>query len=168
VNTTPSIYPYPTDAEDAWEEWSCSCGPAAFAALLGKTCAEVRPYFPKFPVQSWANPTAMFAALKAAGKLFCKTPLDSDGHGSWPKVAGLIFIQIDGPWCRPSVPVGAAYRHTHWVAMRVNEPIKLIYDINLIGWNNPLVWETTIMRELVRQNNKATGWYVRSAYEVEL
>lgn len=37
---------HPADIEEAHEQWKANCGPAALAAVLGRSVASVRPVFP--------------------------------------------------------------------------------------------------------------------------
>jgi len=147
----------PPDVEAAWGEWRCTCGPAATAAILGISCAEVRSLFPGHKERGgWANPTHVRKALEAAPVKFRVRP------GVWPS-RGLAFVQIEGPWCDPGVPVGAAYKRTHWVACLGD----LVWDINDGCWRLREAWEcTTLQRILLHHGAKATGWRVRTGIEV--
>lgn len=82
----------------------------------------------------------------------------------WPS-RGLLFIQIDGPWTQPGVPVRAAYRHTHWVSVHARH----VYDINAGeagGWLPREEWERTVMLDVWSATKRATGWHVRLGIEV--
>lgn len=143
----------PPDIAEAYDEWKANCGPAALAALVGRPLAQVREAFPDFPAKPWANPTHMRAAL---------TRLDWSHRycDGWPE-RGLAFIQWEGPWLDPGVPVGAAYRHTHWVAAAEGK----VFDVNAGNWTTPDEWVTRIVPLFV--TGKVTGWHVRCGLEAE-
>jgi hypothetical protein len=50
---------HPVDCDLAHDRWGANCGPAAFAALLGRPVMSVRSFFPAFPGKPWVNPTGM-------------------------------------------------------------------------------------------------------------
>ncbi len=140
----------PPDADEAYESWRATCGPTAFAALVGKPVMEVRGSFPGFPEREWVNPTDMREALLAAA-----VPFEVES-GIWPQ-RGLVFVQFTGPWTEPDVPVAAAYRHTHWIAIDGTE----VYDVNARGWISKVEWMENLAPNLIRHTPRATGWYVR-------
>lgn len=159
----------PPDRDEAWETWKCSCGPGALAALLSRKCEEVRDLFPGYERRGYANPTHLREALDLAG-------VKHHGIGAKLPTRGLAFLQIEGPWTRPGVPVGAAYRHTHWVAVAAVECARpvWIYDVNaedLVdgpcgGWLPFEGWEQCVMPHIVTHYKGATGWRVRLGIEV--
>ena len=153
----------PADADESHDAWKANCGPAALAALLARPVMSVREFFPAYPARPWSNPTHLKAALTAAGVRHWNTGKDEAGNVRWP-ARGLVFIQLDGPWCRPGVPIGAAYRHTHWVAT-VREDI---YDVNADEWLPAWRWTLEIVPLLLEHTPGATGWWVRTGIEVEL
>lgn len=152
----------PPDLDAAYEEWGCNCGPASLAALAYKTCAEIRPLFPGFEQRRYANPTHLLAAMRElfAGCGYAK----KDERPN----TGLLFIQWGGPWCAPGVPVGAAYRHTHWIAVMG----EAVFDCNAGHWVTRETWERPedgVAAWIISHNPKADGtWFVRSALEVWL
>lgn len=179
----------PPDAFTAHETWNANCGPTAVAALLGRPLADVRHAFPWFPARPRCSPTQVSAVLATLGWPakwtalgLPKAPaaneadrmaLELDSFDRMPE-AGLVFVQIDGPWCYYAHR-GFAYHYTHWVAVRrivVNAtPLTMVYDVNAGsdeqpgGWLPVRVWSETIMNLLVADHKRATGWFVRSVFE---
>src|SRR4029077_3207218 len=114
----------PPDVDQAHAEWGANCGPCAIAAILERPLADVRPLLGSFETCWHMNGGAISAALQRAGVRV--------GHwikGDWPKRRGIAYIQICGPWDAPGVPVVAAYKHTHAVAMEVVEGERMVYDV---------------------------------------
>lgn len=146
----------PTDADEAHATWKANCGPAALAALLGWPVMATRRLFPRYPAQPWTNPTHMKAALDAAGVRHRNTATRVP-HALW-------FIQWNGPWDAPGVPVTVAYRHTHWIAAARG----LVYDVNAGEWISRAEWEAELVPHLLAATPKATGWRVRTGIEVLL
>jgi hypothetical protein len=161
--------PYnPPDVDAAHAAWKANCGPCALAALLGRPVMAVRDLFPAYPRRPWCNPTQMKAALGAAGARWRLTSLKF----YWP-VTGLAFVQFDGPWCSPEVPVAVAYRHTHWVAVRSRNAPGMgttlppaVYDANAGAWLTRPEWEAEILPLLLAHVEGSTGWWVRTGIEV--
>ena len=156
----------PPDVYDAYQSWRANCGPCSLAAVLGVPVADVRDYFPGFPARAFTNPTTMKAAIGAAGRAWRLTSLNF----YWP-LNGLAFVQWEGPWTRPGVPIGAAYRHTHWVGVRSRNGAgtdlpPAVYDVNADGWLTRPEWEAEIVSDLLAANRGATGWHVRTGIEV--
>ena len=145
----------PPDVDEAYELWGANCGPGALAAIAGRPLSAVRALFPHYPRTAYANPTHLKAALTAAGLSWGLT-------GTRMPSRGLAFLQIGGPWCAPGVPIGAAYRKTHWVAVDRG----LVYDANAPEWLTPADWEADIMARILAQYPQADGWSVRTGIEV--
>lgn len=151
----------PADVDDAYDTWGAACGPAAVAALCGTTVNALRPVLGK---KAWANPTDITNALTSLSRSYRKVDSGTPDAPVFP-THGLAFVQIAGPWLAPGVPVGAAYRHTHWIATIDG----CAYDINIDaagGWRPIPMWRQYVAPELVKATKRATGWYVRNAYEV--
>jgi hypothetical protein len=148
----------PPDVEQAYTAWHASCGPCALAAVLGVPLSRVRRLFPAFPQKPWVNPSTMWTALRLAGRQAQKTGT------TWPW-RGLAFLQWEGPWLEPGVPVGAAYRHTHWIGVQQ----QMVYDVNAWrteesrgAWIRRSWWEGEIVPLIVAATPRATGgYYVR-------
>jgi hypothetical protein len=149
----------PPDVAEAYDAYRANCGPAALAAVLRRPVMSVREFFPQFPARAWTNPTQMRAAADAAGVMWKAHVLPLR---RLPSYRGLVLLQIDGPWCDPGVPVGAAYRHTHWVGLDGG----MVYDANAGEWLPPRRWADEIMSDIVSRTPRATGWWVRSGIEI--
>ena len=102
----------PTDSDQAHTEWRANCGPAALAAITGRTVNSLRRAFPDYPAKAWCNPSLMCSALDFIGVRHTTPKLGPKEFVGF----GLCFIQWEGPWLQPGVPAGAAYRNTHWIA----------------------------------------------------
>lgn len=151
----------PPDVDESHAVWGANCGPCALAAILGRSVMSVRPLFADFARHRYVNPTHMKAALDAAGVRWCSTP-SAYLNGNTLATNGLSFIQLDGPWCQPGVPVTVAYRATHWVGSVAGG----VYDANAREWLSRAEWEEDVMSLVVEEHPKATGWWVRSGIEV--
>ncbi|HEY1189889.1 MAG TPA: hypothetical protein VGE74_19725 [Gemmata sp.] len=151
----------PSDVYAAHVLWGANCGPAALAAVLGRELSGVRELFPRFPDKPWCNPTQMKAAIDAAGVPW--SVLNRQFNPRSPKPV-LAFLQIEGPWCAPGVPIGAAYRHTHWVGLSG----PMVYDVNFAEWLTSVDWATEIMPLILAGTKGATGWSVRTRIELDL
>jgi hypothetical protein len=155
------------DAERASNEWGANCGPGAIAAIMGMTLDEVRPYLGDFERKRYTNPTLMREVLDRIGRgyFFNKPPL------TWPQY-GLARIQWHGPWMLEGVPIGARYRHTHWVASSHSVKNGIgIFDINAMssgGWISLENWAGILVPWLLEQSvPRADGqWSITHAIEV--
>jgi hypothetical protein len=167
----------PPDVDEAYHEWSASCGPCALAAMLGRPLADVRSLFPGIEQRNFCNPSHVEAALNAAQVRWRK-----NSKAVALPVRGLAFLQVTGPWDGPGVPVAAAYRKTHWISTNLvgdgtdsGESDDWVYDCNAAqedgtrgDWWPRQWWERDVMVAIVAAHNRATGWRVRVAYEVRL
>jgi hypothetical protein len=80
---------------------------------------------------------------------------------------GLARIQFEGPWCKPGVPLAAAYKHTHWVGSLVeNDTTPWIFDVNS-GWTTYGTWRDMTMPDLTSDIKRATGkWHVTHRWQL--
>lgn len=156
-------YYVPTDLDAAYEAWGCNCGPAALAALLGVECEAVRALFPGFEKRRYVNPTHMLQALlqlpgRADGTINSRNPQRPE--------FGLLFVQWGGPWLKPGVPIGAAYRHTHWIAVDG----EAVFDVNADTWVSRQDWEdpqSGVAAWIMSHVPRCDGtWSVRTAISV--
>lgn len=151
----------PPDVESANAEWGANCGPAALAAITGKTLAEIRPHLDGFATRRYMNPTHMYAALCALKWNF--VPI-----GKNLPAKGLAFIQWGG---FESLPMGVQYQHTHWIAVsRSFAGAEQIFEINACdtgGWVSSADWKK-VMPILIKENKiGANGkWSVRTGIKV--
>jgi hypothetical protein len=156
------------DAQRAFDEWGCNCGPSALAAIGGLTLAEVRPLLVGFDAKRYTNPTMMRDAL---GSVFSswKYTIGRDGP-TWPRF-GLARIQWEGPWTLPGVPMRARYRYTHWVGSKRGETGTGVFDINAInngsGWVSLEDWTAILAPAIAAQYKRSSGaWHITHAIEV--
>jgi hypothetical protein len=140
------------DAERASDEWGCNCGPAALAAVTGRSLDDIRPLMGDFERKRYTNPTLMLECLKRTGVRFW-------WNTTTIPVFGLIRVQWEGPWTKPGVPVRVRYRHTHWVAIKNPESASIanptqphtnadIFDVNALnsgGWIAYRDWATILV-----------------------
>jgi len=158
----------PDDVERCYKAWRASCGPCALAAILGVLVERVRRVFPDFDRRPWVNPSTMWTAISLAGHRAIKRGIQ------WPTY-GLAFVQWHGPWLQPGVPVGAAYRHTHWIAVAETfEYGRMIYDVNTWGasdkrgaWVPMCHWDEEVTPLIAESIPRATGeWSLRWTCEL--
>jgi hypothetical protein len=155
------------DAVRASDEWGANCGPAALAAVLGKSIDDVRLMIPCFDVKHYTNPTMMIAALRASGRRFHRVP-----HDEYLPMWGVLRIQWGGPWMRPEVPERARYGYTHWIAVsNCADGSEWAFDINCIsvgGWVTWREWCDVTVPYIIR-NGVPRGdgsWSITHAFEV--
>lgn len=149
----------PPDVEECANDWGANCGPASLAALAGISLAKIKPYLVGFAGRGYMNPTHMRdACLKMNLPVARQTK-------HWPTVndVALVFVQWGGPWLKPGVPVGAAYRNTHWITL-VGEAA---YDVNVGRWVHRADWcdpRDGVAAEIMKHVPRCDGtWTVRTA-----
>lgn len=180
-----------TAAELDAAPWA-ACGPAAVAALLGRSLVEIRHAFPRQTERAvWCNLTMMGRALAALGVRHSATTPDVDlEHPAkrWPR-CGLVLVQLQGRWDQMPVNHPAQFRHTHWIAVAPpGHPVGDrwlprngaggAFDVNLVvipqledqrGCTPIAVWKSAMPKMLAEQMPGATGaWWVRAGIEVHL
>jgi len=162
------------DGERAYCRWGANCGPAALAAITGKTLDEVRPFLGDFESKRYTNPTLMFESLKRLGVRHATTY-----RGDVPGVKasgmpgfGLARIQWGGGWTKPGVPMRARYRQTHWIATVMGNNSRGVFDVNCLnsgGWVSFDDWERVIVPHLTSDIPRADGsWWVTHGVAVYL
>lgn len=154
------------DAERAYEEWGCNCGPAALAAIMDLTLDEVRPFMGDFETKRYTNPTLMLDSMKRCGAPWRKSPILR-----WPTY-GLVRIQWGGPWTAPGVPIRARYRYTHWVGAWTGRNGSGVFDINALGngtaWCAQKYWMEVIVPHITSTIPRADGkWWLTHSIEVD-
>lgn len=167
------------DARGAADAWGCNCGPAALAAVTGRTLDEIRPLMGDFEKKRYTNPTLMFESLTRTGaKFWWRDERTTPTREFMPRY-GLLRVQWHGPWMKPGVPVRARYRHTHWIGVQTTPGIYLepsifsgIFDVNAMnarGWIAYGDWASTLVPWLLEQcEPKADGkWSFTHAVEIE-
>ena len=159
-----------------------SCGPAALAALLGRSLADIRHAFPRqTEASTWTNLAMMGRALAALGARHSATGTAPDlEHPAklWPR-HGLVLIQFCGSWSQMPVSHPAQLQRSHWIAVMNARGASLsyepaVFDINLVaaghsGWVTREGWDRTVAPQLAEHfGKKATGqWWVRAGIEVK-
>lgn len=162
------------DAEQAWKEWGCNCGPAALAAVLGITLEQARGLLRSFDSRRYVNPTMMRTALNY---YWPQRPLEFGWHvltGDRPQIwpmYGLARIQWHGPWMNPGVPARVAYGKTHWVAAcRGVDNDTGIFDVNAMntgGWISLADWRDIMVPWILKEVPRADGkWSITHVAEI--
>ena len=146
----------PEQAERAYNDWGCNCGPTALAAIMGMTLDDVRPLIPGFDAKHYTNPTMMNEALRSIGRPWAKI------GAIWPKY-GLVRVQWEGPWTNPGVPMRARYRYTHWIGAEIGRASIGVFDCNALGngtgWSDLKDWAAIIVPHLTGGYPRASGAY---------
>lgn len=157
------------EVEAAADEWGCNCGPAALAAVLGLSLAEIRPHLGDFEAKGYMNPTMMLAALRS---LWVKWEAWAAGGILWP-TCGLCRVQWEGPWTAPGVPIAARYRKTHWVGSRIlSDGCVQVFDVNAMhhngGWLDFEVWRQQLVPWILKHcHPKASGaWHLTHRLQI--
>lgn len=153
------------EAEEAWQQWGCNCGPTAIAAIMGLTLDDVHRHLSEFDRRGYTSPTMMQDALASIGKSWRMI-----GH-HWPE-HGLVRIQWEGPWTKPGVPMAARYRHTHWIATMRSAAGRGVFDVNAMangsGWCSFADWQRSIVPFIVGSIRQASGaWSITHGVEVK-
>jgi hypothetical protein len=117
----------PRDVQEAYNRFGATCGPCAFAALLGKEVAEIIHLFPQFPEKQHTNIPSMKSALKRHGFRF-------EGTENFPSI-GLTLIS--GP---------EKYYSRHWLAVRQG----CVYDVNFEMWMPTVLWCRDVLPAIAR------------------
>lgn len=131
----------------AAQSWNFNCGPAAIAAILDMTPAELRPHLCDFEKKKYTNPRLMYKILNGLGVEYRKL------SQLWPGW-GLVRVQWLGPWTEPGVPNIKRQRHTHWIGSFTDKNDIFIYDINCMcvgGWVTLAEWRDDVVPWLLNQ-----------------
>lgn len=172
------------DAEEAFDAWGFSCGPAAVAAICGLTPEEIRPHLGAFELKGYTNPTLMGEILRNLGvevmefgRMNWRFEMERIGPSKsrpWP-MWGLARIQWEGPWTKEGVPMRVRYRSTHWVGVNsINRDDIGIWDVNALsngtGWVSLENWEKITVPHILREcHPRANGhWHLTHAIEIGL
>lgn len=175
-----TIVPFFTvdQAERAYAEWGCNCGPSALAAACGLPLDHVRPVLPGFEAKRYTNPSMMLAALRTLKHQrsiadFSVAILSSrQPEIKWPDF-GLARIQWEGPWTAPGVPMAARYRRTHWIGVQKhpsNDELA-IFDVNAMCVGGVVTyksWAATLVPHILQTcvPDASGEWHVTHAIEV--
>lgn len=157
------------DALRASFEWHFNCGPAALAAILGLTPAEVRTHLVGFPGKGHMNMRDMMLALRSLGCAATNWRQSPAGlkREQGRSDFGLARVQWSGSWLRPGVPKGAAISRTHWVALRAWEGKPWVYDVNG-GWQIRPRWEAETVPLLMAEVKGCDGgWFFSDVIDLK-
>lgn len=153
--TTAYDYPFTEkQAEDAFNEWGCNCGPTALAFALQIGLDEVRHAIPEFDEKRYTSPTMMKAALANLGKTFRQGAKTI--NGMFATDIAIVRIQWTGPWTAPGANPKWAYHQTHWIAAWETD---LVFDCNG-GIRRLPSWEKEVVPALLAQNKRADGGWL--------
>lgn len=168
IQTWANLYS-PPDAIEANEAWGATCGPAAFAAVVGRPVMDCKSLFRPGP--TYTNFATMLRALVAADVAHVVTRRDFKPTGNQMPRKGecwygrLELIQFNGSWMNPGVHPGAALTRTHWIAA-CHQPVA-VYDVNA-DWQDREEWERTTAREIAADIKGCDGtWQVRGCIWVQ-
>ena len=147
------------DAEKAYRDWGCNCGPSSLAFALRISLDEVRPLIPGFNEKRYTSPSMMKAALAAARRGFQDTK-PADVIRMFANRVALVRVQWTGPWTAADANPRWAYRQTHWIATYLNDGLyQAVFDINGGILEFP-TWKTAIVPEIVASIPRADGgWF---------
>ena len=154
---------------EAADAWGANCGPMSLAAVLRLGIVEGARELVQ-PFRGFMSPTDMYQAVKRAeSRGLCKfLGRGTIGRGDpdpWPTL-GLVRIQWIGPWCDPGANPRAAYRYTHFVAVKhLEEPghCTMIYDATPNRWLPLWLWSKWCTSLLPK---RATGWAPVNSIEI--
>lgn len=167
-------YPFTEEqAQAAYTEWGCNCGPSALAFALQTSLDKVHPAIPDFDERRYTSPSMMRAALANLGQRFMPiaTPPVKQRFTSYAHqemFAGpmtLVRIQWTGPWIVDGKPQRWAARQTHWIACWSDAHDvwqggrRLVFDCNG-GMRTFQSWQQGIVPLIVESVKRADGgWY---------
>lgn len=153
----------PKDTEAAYDAWGANCGPCSLAAMAGVPLEEICPHLGEFASRRYMNPTHMYEALKSLDLRVARTSKDMPSRND----IAMVFVQWGGPWLKPGVPVGAAYRNTHWIAYMPGA----VYDVNVGHWVATADWtdpKDGVAVEILKHVPRADGtWSVRTCIHID-
>jgi hypothetical protein len=175
-----------SESSDAFRAWGFNCGPAALAAILGMTPAEVRGYLP----ERWPGYTTAAMMVPALERVCAERQwrwradvVTPENRLRFP-FYGLARIQWGGPWMAANAKEKWKYCYTHWVASMhwVNPGLGneedegsfdanrdlWVYDVNQGQWCSAAQWcgmtAPAIMREVKRCDGK---WFITDRLELD-
>lgn len=165
-------------ADRAFDEWGCNCGPSALAAVCGLQLDDARRVLPRFEEKRYTNPSMMFAGLRALRQErhiadFAVSMLSARQRNiEWPHF-GLARVQWEGPWTSPGVPMAARYRRTHWIGVQRHSSTDefAVFDVNAMSVGGVVTresWTETLVPHILEHCvPKASGeWHLTHAIEV--
>lgn len=160
-------YPFTQEeAQAAYTEWGCNCGPTALAFALQSSLDHARNLIHGFDQKRYTSPSMMSNALYQAGRTFqavanprLERPFNFTFSEMYDVPLALVRIQWTGPWTAPGANPKWAYRQTHWVATWLDSPFLRVFDCNG-GINEHADWEKRIVPMIVESIPRADGgWF---------
>jgi hypothetical protein len=177
-------YPFTEhDAQAAFDDWGCNCGPSSLAFALQIGLDKVRGKIPGFEAKRYTSPTMMKAALANLGREF-KRIKNADGEVTIPTMfsphgISLVRVQWCGPWTKKGANPKWAYRQTHWIATwAFSEEVKpiggckttrmglFVFDCNG-GIRSFASWQKEIVPALTATYPRADGnWFPTDVWRI--
>lgn len=145
----------PRDIALAYGIFGANCGPASFAALVGRDICEIMRHFRQFPEKQWTTTGQMRTALAEYGVPCERLSNALPSHG-------VALIQFTGPWTASGAHWAARLRRTHWVACVEGH----VFDINLPQWLTTEEWRASCAEVAVRETPNCSGWVVAGGWTV--
>ena len=176
-------YDYPftqEEADAAYDEWGCNCGPTSLAFALQLKLDSVRHAIPGFEDKRYTSPSMMRSALSMLGANWTVWPTCVDGKRTnaamFADKIALVRIQWTGPWTKPGANPKWAYRQTHWVcAWQVMQErgrdgemkiFDLVFDCNS-GITPFEEWKWEIVPLLTAAHPRADGgWFPTDVWRI--
>lgn len=163
------------EANRAFDEWGCNCGPTALAFVARVGLDVVRSAIPGFDEKRYTSPTMMKAALGGLAVGFVTIGCAPRGDESPVSVLlrlldrqiSLIRVQWTGPWTQPGMNPRWAYNFTHWIAGWYDGASYRVFDCNG-GIRSLASWNTEIVPILTAAQNKRCdgGWYPTHVWRI--
>lgn len=154
------------EANDAFREWGCNCGPAALAYVLGCDLNHVRTIVEEvgFVQRKYMSPTMMKDAISLSGwKLKERDRVRKIMPEKFPTclpMHGLIRVQWTGPWTAGNPKW--AYGYTHWLAADAG----FVFDVNC-GEVSYKSWVQSVPGLITASIKRADGgWYATHIWEI--
>jgi hypothetical protein len=157
LETMMITYPFSAEeAQAAFDEWGCNCGPASLAFALGVGLDYIRESIPGFAEKRYTSPSMMAAALKNNAQQWKVVPPRRENLSLADDFRLLVRIQWTGPWTMQGANPKWAYRQTHWICACGR---GIVFDING-GVRTLESWEKEIVPILVANTPRADGnWF---------
>lgn len=127
-----ATYPFTQDqAQEAYDQWGCNCGPAALAFALQSSLDHAHALIPGFDDKKYTSPSMMSHAVTMAKRAFDSMPTSvPEGNDLSPMFStrfSLVRIQWTGPWTAPGANPKWAYRQTHWIATWEDFTLPMVF-----------------------------------------
>lgn len=148
---------FPTDIDEAYEQWGANCGPCSIAAILERSVNDIRPFLGDFESRRYMNITHLKNALDSAGVKYRSIGPNLPNYG-------LVFVQWGG---HEAKPIRVQYRFTHTIGYKKTDfGSGVVFEVNadeIVTWE---LWQR-VMPQLVQEEKKGDGSFIiRGALEV--